>query len=78
MSQDETNTTIIHKLSRLTYSIILCLGMIMACGFWGLNSFSYVDGLNLLQSSVTYILLSIGVGGPLGVVFDIIPFTISH
>lgn len=78
MAQDEINKTKIHKLSNLTYGIILCIGMVIACGFWGLNFFPYVDGMNLLQYSLTYLLISIAVGGPLAVIFDITPFTLAR
>jgi len=53
------------------------LGLIALCGFWGLDTFAYVDSVNLLSTSVTTLLLSIGVGGFVGVVFDFIPFTIK-
>lgn len=63
-----------HRLSRLTYGIILAIGLVTAGGFWGLNFFAYVDGINLLQSSLSFLLVAIAVGGPLAVIFDLTPF----
>lgn len=77
MVDDQIRNTSVHRLSKLTYSIILWIGLIVSCGFWGLNTFPYVDGLNLLSSSVTYLLISLAVGGSLGIIFDITPFTIA-
>jgi hypothetical protein len=78
MASQEMRVTSIHRLSKLTYSIILWIGLITSCGFWGLNTFAYVDGINLLQSSLTYLLISTAVGGALGVIFDFTPFTLAH
>jgi|688.fasta_scaffold2506646_1 hypothetical protein len=74
LSQDDIYTSSVHRLSRLTYGIILSIGMVTASGFWGINTFLYVDGINLLQSSLTYLLISIAVGGALGVSFDVASF----
>lgn len=74
LAQDDIYTSSVHRLSRLTYGIILSIGMVTASGFWGINTFLYIDGINLLQSSLTYLLISIAVGGALGVSFDVTPF----
>lgn len=77
MADDQIRITSVHRVSKLTYSIILWIGLIVSSGFWGLNTFAYVDGLNLVSSSLTYLLISLAVGGTLGVIFDITPFTIA-
>jgi hypothetical protein len=77
MVNQESSSTYIHKISNLSYSIILFVGLIANCGFWGLETFGYVDAINLASNTVTTILLSVAVGGFVGVVFDFVPFTIK-
>lgn len=77
MAHEEVSNTYVHKLSKLTYPIILWMGLVTACGFWGLDTFAYVDALNLIQASISYILISLAVGIPVGVAFDFTPFALS-
>jgi len=77
MVNQESTSTYLHKISNLSYSVILFVGLIANCGFWGLDTFGYVDAINLASNTVTTILISMGVGGFVGVVFNFVPFTIK-
>ncbi len=72
--QEEIKNTYIHKLANLTYGIIFSIGLIALAGYWGLDTFGYVDGLNLLSTTVTTIFISLALGGLLSVTFNFIPF----
>jgi hypothetical protein len=74
LAQEEAYATRVHRLSSLTYGIILAIGLVTTGGFWGLNFFAYVDAISLLQSSLSYLLVAVAVGGPLAVIFDLTPF----
>jgi hypothetical protein len=74
MAGEETHSTYIHKLAKLSYPIILTMGLVAICGYWGLDTFAYVDAINLATNTVSTLLISIPVGGFLGVVFDFAPF----
>ncbi len=74
LAHEDAYASRVHRLSRLTYGIILSIGLVTAAGFWGLNFFAYVDSTNLLESSISYLLISVAVGAPLAVIFDFTPF----
>jgi hypothetical protein len=52
----------------------MAIGLVGVCGFWGLENFSYISGMNVLRQSVPVILISIPVGILVQIAFDFTPF----
>lgn len=59
-----------HKLAGLTYPIILISGVIVGASYWGLETFPYISGPNVLYSMIPNLILSIAVGITLHLLFN--------
>lgn len=63
----------IHKLAEMSYGIIMGVGLVTVCGFWGLQNFMYVSGTSLLKGMIPNVLIAIPVGILLQLTFDLTP-----
>lgn len=68
--EDYENSSTIHRFAHYSYPIMLISFVVTLCSVWGLSSFSYVNGLDLLNLMVSETLLSIVVGTFLGVLLE--------
>lgn len=70
MIKHELHRSKVHNIAHYAYPIILYSGIVTLGGFWGLDTFPYVDGMNLVNNLVPSLALSVVLGLFIGILLD--------
>lgn len=67
----KTNTTCIHHYTHYVYPIILISQVVIQSAYWSVGSFMYINTANLIDATLSNVIISVGVGLFIGLITDL-------